>query len=135
MFDQLFEWGTVALAITGIFAVLGLVDRAWRDRSKESDAAEDRLRELYKEEISQLQTRLEGQDDKISKLEGKYNHLLSENKILKDLIMDKDEASNAHRQRVIKILNHTTETIKMMEVQNQHIEKIYEIIKNHIVKE
>jgi len=104
--NSLPTWVTaLTLIIFGLVALIGIFDRNMRDRRKETDAQEDRIIDLYKVEIEELNKSLAKTNKEIEILKAKMLKLETENSVMTKLIQGRDTEAIKYRERGIQTMD------------------------------
>lgn len=118
LFDSIPEWVTIATFITvGVFALIGILDRAFRDRNKEKTSLEDKIRVLYQEESKALA-------EKVEELTKEVAVLRTENGVITKIFQGRDD-------QTVEFQKMGFETMKQFSITNQMIFETNSIAKDN----
>lgn len=132
----------IGAVVVGAFVVLGLFDREKRNRGKEKDDLEDRVRVLYAEESKQLREQLEGLTEEVKKLR-------AENKVITEIFQGRDtttvefQKQGFETMRQFAITNRMIAETHKIALQNKNglgkmgknIEKLVNTLEKHLTRE
>lgn len=127
------------LVAAGAIALYGIFDKRKRDRDKEVQDQEDKLRNLYKEEIQTLTCRIDEQEKKGAVMDKQVQKVTIENKLLRDLVIGQDSVSKDFREKgltAMQIVSKTHEAVIQSNENSklimQSLEKLYLAIEKHL---
>jgi predicted RNase H-like nuclease (RuvC/YqgF family) len=127
------------LIIAGGIALYGLWDKSARERRKEVDGNEDRLIDLLKQTVDQLETKVNKQTTDIENLTKKVSDLERENETLIKVLQGRDDDTKKFQQQAFEAMKISREThdivttlAKNMEVTNNAITKLIDLIGKHV---
>lgn len=133
-------------AIIGILAIVGVFDWRQKANGKEADKLEDRIKELYREQISEQDRKIETLQQDVVNLKQKTVKLETENVILKDLLQGRDTDSKEYRERAqksmdlieklseIAIINgkKSDAIMRVVEASSKNVERLAVAIEKHL---
>jgi hypothetical protein len=136
------------LFIGGFIAIWGLFDQKLRQRNSERDTQEDRIINLYKDEVSVMRDKLGNYDIELKTMRSELSRIGGENRLLRDLVTGKDKDTAAWRIRTEESMHLTAEIAKLAvangtkldavlkenESTNKNIERLAVAIENHLQK-
>ena len=88
----------IGLIVAGFFAISGLFDKKWRERMREKDEQEERLLNLYKEEVVALRSKSDKQAVELKDLQITVAKISSENGLMKQILSQTDGDTKQFRQ-------------------------------------
>lgn len=125
--------------VVGFIAVYGLFDRQIRERNKERDALEDRVRLLYKEEAVAQEEKINQLSTKIDILEKDLTKISAENKLMKDLLQGRDKGTVDYQKQGLLAMKLVAQNGKKLDKvvagmaeQNTNIERLALAIEKHL---
>jgi hypothetical protein len=124
--DTFLGWtSAIAVVAVGVIAIIGIFDRATRNRKKEASEAETRLVNALKDELSLLRDKMTKQEVRIIDMEKHLHALSAENKVLRDVVMGRDENAKEYQAKA---------AVAMKQVSEMHesMEKLYKAIEAHL---
>lgn len=103
----------LSVVVIGILAIAGIFDRRTKERQRESQELEDRVRALYKEEVTQQKTEINELRIEVANLKDRSIKMEAENQLMKELLQGRDGDSVQFRERA----EHTMELVdKLSEI-------------------
>lgn len=108
--DTLLQWSAGgASVIIGIVAIYGQIDRVWKARKKSNDEEDDRLINILKETVEQLEIKLDRQTKwaigRIEDLTQQLNKIKEENRILIKILQSKYKNTKKLPSELIPIIS------------------------------
>lgn len=129
----------ITFVIVGAFAVYGIWDKVKRDRQKDTDGTEDRLIDLLKKTVDELEKKVNKQTTDIAELTKKVTHLERENETLVRVLQGRDEQTKEFYKQAfdsMKLAQQTHDVVttlaKNMEVSNTNTTKLIELMGKHL---
>jgi len=141
--ELLQQTGTIIIIVTlvvgGAVAVYGLWDKNVRDRRKDGDQSEDRLIDLLKKTVDELEKKVNQQAADIKVITTKMQHLEKENQTLVKVLQGRDDATQQfYRQMLesIKVTQSTHDTVTTLAKSVQdtvtNMTRLIELLSRHL---
>lgn len=125
-------WPTIALIfgsiILGFVALYGLFDKQLKDRNKEKDGLEDRIRSLYKEESAAQEEKITNLTQKVDELQKKLEKISIENRIMKDLIQGKDQMTQEFQKQGFEAIKQSATILAQVQKNGEYMKSCNENI-------
>lgn len=129
----------VTLIVAGAFAVYGLWDKNARERRRESDTSEDRLIDLLKKTVDELEKKVNKQTTDIETLTKQMKHLEKENETLVKVLQGRDDQTQQFYKQMldsIKVAQSTHDTVTTLAKSVQdtviNMTKLIELLSQHL---
>lgn len=131
--------GVLTFFVVGAVAFYGLWDKTSRDRRKDGNASEDRLIDLLKKTVDELERKMNKQTIDIEELSKKITHLEKENETLVKVLQGRDEQTQTFYKQAVESMKVAAEThdvvstlAKNIEVTNTNTTKLIELMGKHL---
>jgi len=121
-----------ALVVTGGVALYGVFDKAKRDKKKEDEGADDRLIDILKQTVNELETKVESQQQQIDQLSKKTDNLHQENKVLTAVLQGRDGQTLEFQKEVMAAVTKGHEVHEMCKATNQNVERLCKLMEKHL---
>jgi len=145
------SWLTILLinlsvVVVGVLAIAGIFDRRTKERQKESQDLEDRVRALYKEEVTQQKTEISELRAEVANLKDRSIKMEAENQIMKELLQGRDGETIQFRERAeytMELVNKLSEiavkngsktdaVMEAVKATNKNVERLAVAIEKHL---
>lgn len=139
-------WTITIETVTGFLTLAGLIAAGifglvamWRQNTKknqdEVDEIENRVIQLLKERVEALEHKTKDQETNLSQLTTKFNSLIQENKILRDVLQGKDSNFLEYQKNVLSGIKIIHEVVPIIQTSNKNIEKLVKALDRHLSKQ
>lgn len=125
--------------LTAFFGLYKVFDKKMKDRSKEADELESRIKKLYREESDAQQSKISELEHTVSDLKEKVDKMSAENTLMKDLLQGRDTKTKEYQERGLKTMHVIEEMAKISTLNGKKldavmvsIEKLYKVIEKHL---
>lgn len=129
----------IVVIALGIAAAIYWLDRDRRSRKVEEDGAEDRLINILKKTVDELEKKVNEQGDKIEALTKKVADLEEENETLVRVLQGRDEQTQKFYEQAfasMKVAAETNEIVKQLAQgitgTNKNIESMISLLSKHL---
>lgn len=129
----------ITLFVVGSVAVYGLFDKQIRERRKDGNASEDRLIDILKKTVDELETKVNKQTKDIDELTTEVNKLRIDNEKYLSILQGRDaETKEFYKQAFesMKLAHDTHDVVttlaKNMEVANNNTTRLIDLLGRHI---
>ena len=135
--SSFFEWATAAaVVIAGGVAAYGQVDKLWRSRKKEDKDEDvkdgDRLINILKQTVDELEAKLTVQSDRIDELTVEIDKLKEENKTLVTVLQGRDGQTIEFQKTVLSAVVKSNETHELCKSTNANVERLCVLMEQHM---
>lgn len=120
-------WVLLGIAVAGASIV------AFLFYSRQRDGADDRLINILKQTVEELEKKVEAQDGDIKELTKKVNTLQTTNETLSKVLQGRDEATLAFQRELLQAASRGTETNEIAKNIEKSIGKLTDLLSAHMV--
>lgn len=123
--DSLLGWITlVGFVFLGAVAAWGQWRKASQANEKEADDASDRVIKLLKEQVDALEKKVDEQETLLKETKQRLDTLISENKLLREVLQGRDAATVAFQGRVLDAITFHQQTAQTVSNINENVQKL-----------
>ncbi len=90
----------IVCAMGGVFAMINITSRKIKASKQESDDLQTKIRALYKEESLAQDEKIKNQSGELTDLRSRMMSIEAENRMMKDILLGRDQTSLEYRKRV-----------------------------------
>lgn len=138
--STLIGWvAVIILLIAGAVALYGLWDKKVKERQRDVDGSEDRLIDILKETVDQLEIKVDKQTKDIEMLTRQVQELTSERKTLLDILQGRDDQTQtfykqANDSMAVVHETHDVVTTLATSIQNTNVNmaKLIDLLGKHL---
>lgn len=121
-----------AFLIVGLISLWGIFDGRKKDLHREKDDMEVGVINLLKEQIAVLDRKVSEQSHIIADLQERILKISSENRVMRDILQEKDKETVSYRRAAIEAMKKGDETFKRLNKIEKNIEDLLKIIDKKI---